>query len=95
MQRVSLLLCLLVGMSAAQNDSDAESLEILTPNGKVRGSFMESRLGKKIYSFRGLRYAEPPTGQQRFKVSSEFDENFLIGLFLLTCAIFRIFFLVP
>lgn len=36
--------------------------------GEVRGSFFESRLGKKIYAFRGLRYAEGPIGPLRFKV---------------------------
>lgn len=28
---------------------------------KIRSSVSTSRLGKKIYSFRGVRYAEPPT----------------------------------
>nr|AQY62728.1 carboxylesterase [Cnaphalocrocis medinalis] len=35
--------------------------------GKIRGSLMKTRLGKTIYSFRGIRYGEPPVGQQRFK----------------------------
>lgn len=36
--------------------------------GKIRGSFMQSRLGKQIYSYRGIKYAEPPIGELRFQV---------------------------
>ncbi|XP_043269312.1 uncharacterized protein [Venturia canescens] len=67
MLRLSLLLCALVAMIGAQDESKPESLELSSLNGKIRGSFLTSRLGRKIYAFRGLRYAEPPTGQQRFK----------------------------
>jgi len=42
--------------------------EVIAPTGRIRGSILTSRLGKKIYSFRGVRYAEPPTGQRRFQV---------------------------
>ncbi|XP_012527268.2 esterase FE4 [Monomorium pharaonis] len=48
---------------------DGEQHEVAAPIGKIRGSTMTTRLGKKIYSFRGVRYAEPPTGQQRFQVA--------------------------
>lgn len=37
--------------------------------GKIRGNLMTSRLGKKILAFRGVRYAEPPINELRFKVS--------------------------
>lgn len=46
---------------------EAATLELSSPLGKVKGSFMTTRLGKKIYSFRGIRYAEPPVGQRRFQ----------------------------
>ena len=36
--------------------------------GKIKGSILETRLGKPIYSFRGIKYAKPPTGEKRFKV---------------------------
>lgn len=42
--------------------------EVSTPLGKIRGSFMQTRLGERIYSFRGIRYAEPPIGENRFQV---------------------------
>ncbi|XP_051159978.1 juvenile hormone esterase-like [Leptopilina boulardi] len=35
--------------------------------GSIKGSLMTTRLGKKIYSFRGVRYAEPPIGKLRFQ----------------------------
>ncbi|EFN65474.1 Esterase FE4 [Camponotus floridanus] len=43
--------------------------EVTAPTGRIRGSILTSRLGKKIYSFRGVRYAEPPTGERRFQVA--------------------------
>lgn len=46
--------------------------EAVAPIGKIRGSILTSRLGKEIYSFRGVRYAEPPTGERRFQVSFSF-----------------------
>ncbi|CAL7939259.1 unnamed protein product [Xylocopa violacea] len=44
--------------------------EATPPVGKIRGSILHSRLGKKIYSFRGIRYAEPPTGERRFEIAT-------------------------
>lgn len=51
------------------NGTTSDFPEVTTPLGKVKGSLMTTRLGKTIYAFRGIRYGEPPTGQQRFKVS--------------------------
>ena len=47
---------------------ETENPQITTPLGQVKGSFMTTRLGKKIYSFLAIRYAEPPVGQRRFQV---------------------------
>ncbi|XP_011164602.1 esterase FE4 [Solenopsis invicta] len=52
------------------DDFAGEQHEVTAPIGRIRGTIMISRLGKKIYSFRGVRYAEPPTGQQRFQVAT-------------------------
>nr|UZH45660.1 carboxylesterase 26 [Meteorus pulchricornis] len=41
-----------------------------TRNGAVKGSILKTRLGKDIYSFRGVRYADAPTGRNRFKQST-------------------------
>ncbi|CAH1958123.1 unnamed protein product [Acanthoscelides obtectus] len=40
---------------------------ITTPLGKINGTTTTSRLGRTIYSFRGIRYAEPPIGELRFQ----------------------------
>lgn len=42
--------------------------EVLIPLGEIKGSFMKSRLGENFHSFRGIRYAEPPIGENRFQV---------------------------
>lgn len=41
-----------------------------TQLGLVLGTIQKSRRGDSYYSFRGLRYAESPAGDQRFKVST-------------------------
>ncbi|CAH1107847.1 unnamed protein product [Psylliodes chrysocephalus] len=40
---------------------------VSTNFGDLKGSILTSRLGKSIYSFRGIRYAEPPVKELRFK----------------------------
>lgn len=37
--------------------------------GKIKGSLLTSRLGKPIFSFRGIRYAKAPIEELRFKVT--------------------------
>ncbi|KAL6446525.1 hypothetical protein ACFW04_001222 [Cataglyphis niger] len=63
------LFLLSVVLAFASGDSAGEQCEVTAPIGRIRGSIMTSRLGKRIYSFRGVRYAEPPTGQLRFQVA--------------------------
>lgn len=56
------------GIVAGEASSEEQQqLLVNAPIGPVRGSIINSRLGRRIYSFRGIRYAEPPTGQQRFQ----------------------------
>ncbi|XP_025833114.1 uncharacterized protein LOC108734580 [Agrilus planipennis] len=38
-----------------------------TPKGKILGSILTSRLGRTIYSFRGIRYAKAPINELRFQ----------------------------
>ncbi|XP_046991019.1 esterase E4-like [Schistocerca americana] len=45
----------------------SEFPEVQTPLGRLRGSVLQSLDGRTIYSFRGVRYAQPPTGDLRFK----------------------------
>ncbi|CAK9823340.1 Esterase FE4 [Anthophora retusa] len=65
---VLFLLCA-IGIVAADNSSEEEHDQplVAAPIGKIRGSTWPTRLGKKIYGFRGIRYGEPPTGHQRFQ----------------------------
>ncbi|CAG9829853.1 unnamed protein product [Diabrotica balteata] len=49
-----------------RSESTTEPLAT-TPLGQVKGSVITSRLGKEIYSFRGIRYAKPPINDLRFK----------------------------
>ncbi|KAM0730969.1 Esterase FE4 [Formica fusca] len=63
------LFLLSVILAFASGDFAGEQCEVTAPIGQIRGSILTSRLGKKIYSFRGVRYAESPTGQQRFQVA--------------------------
>ncbi|XP_043269298.1 uncharacterized protein [Venturia canescens] len=43
--------------------------EVSTSLGRIKGSYMKTRLNKTICAFRGIRYAEPPTGELRFKIA--------------------------
>lgn len=61
-----LVLLAIVQISVLQN------IEINTPLGKIQGSRLISRLGKTIYSFRGIRYAQAPINELRFQVRSFF-----------------------
>lgn len=46
-----------------------------TPLGSMKGTLRNSWRGTQFYSFRGVRYAEPPTGELRFKVSPELPSS--------------------
>ncbi|KAJ8888197.1 hypothetical protein PR048_007684 [Dryococelus australis] len=54
------------GRGGAPAASD-QGLVVTTAQGQLRGSILRSRLGKDIFSFRGVRFAEPPLGELRFK----------------------------
>jgi len=47
---------------------DCESCVVVpTESGKVRGRVVEVMLGKRVSTFLGIPYGEPPVGQKRFK----------------------------
>ena len=61
-------LCFLVTFACLAVGEDVVEDVLESPLGKLKGATLETRLGKKIFAFRGVRYAEPPVGQQRFQV---------------------------
>lgn len=54
---------------AALTSFSDENPVVETHLGRIRGSVLQSRLGERFYAFRGIRYAQPPIGKMRFKVS--------------------------
>ncbi len=48
---------------------DNEYPEVMTDLGRIKGSSMVSHHGKPFSAFRGIRYAEAPVGELRFRVS--------------------------
>ena len=46
----------------------AEEMTVKTEKGTVRGIRVDHDFGQYYYSFRGIRYAQAPTGKLRFKV---------------------------
>lgn len=55
-------------LASGQGQTD-DPLVVKTTQGYLRGSILTSRKGVAIYSYRGVRFAQPPVGILRFKVS--------------------------
>ncbi|XP_076180089.1 esterase E4-like [Ptiloglossa arizonensis] len=66
MKIVLILFSCIVGIIATHHSPEEQPL-VTAPIGQIRGSIFTSRLGRTIYSFRGVRYGESPTGHQRFQ----------------------------
>lgn len=66
---LSLLMALDIGAILAENGTQVlgQEAEVVPPIGRIRGNFMESRLGRRFFSARGIRYGEPPVGEHRFQ----------------------------
>lgn len=60
------------------SSTQGKSPRVNTETGIFEGSILATRLGKTIYAFRGIRYAEAPVGELRFKVS------FVLGFCFIT-----------
>lgn len=74
MYRVTVVASALVALALAYPDPDsnaapkvAENPVVTTPLGKYEGTVIQSRLGRQIKSFRGIRYAKPPINELRFQ----------------------------
>ena len=46
----------------------AEEVSVKTDKGSIKGIRQDHDFGQYYYSFRGIRYAQTPTGKLRFKV---------------------------
>lgn len=70
---ISLLCAIGAGFSYPNHEPKAtkylDQPVITTPLGQIQGTILASRLGKQIYSFRGIRYAKAPIGDLRFQVN--------------------------
>jgi hypothetical protein len=68
----NVVFCLLGVLALKTNASqlDDTSPIVTMVQGALRGSVLKSRLGRSIYSFRGVRFAQPPIGNLRFQVRS-------------------------
>lgn len=58
---------LILFFSGCISEDPAPSVHLLL--GKLEGYIKETITGKKILSFEGVPYAQPPVGQHRFKVN--------------------------
>lgn len=66
---VSTFLALSLAHPNADTNATPKENEVIvtTPLGQIQGSIIQSRLGKQIYAFRGIRYAKAPTNDLRFQ----------------------------
>lgn len=46
---------------------------VSTGLGRIQGSVMASKSGRRFYAFRGIRYGKPPVGDLRFKAPLPVD----------------------
>ena len=75
MFRKSILVTILLSVSSFLNilciddDKSKNTFQVETSLGVVKGSFLKTRYGQSISSFRGIRYAKPPTNELRFQVN--------------------------
>ncbi|XP_026331184.1 venom carboxylesterase-6-like isoform X2 [Hyposmocoma kahamanoa] len=53
--------------SSSNQTTTPENPVVNTPAGSIRGSWMETRRGRRFQAYRGIRYAKPPIGKLRFK----------------------------
>lgn len=52
---------------ALVQDESEENLIVHAPVDKIRGSLFKTILGKTVYAYRNVRYAEPSVGHRRFQ----------------------------
>lgn len=66
----TVLLVVFLGKDSDEDEKfEVEETLVETSLGKINGSVFRTRLDKKFIGFRGIRYAEPPVDDLRFRVS--------------------------
>ncbi|XP_062562253.1 juvenile hormone esterase-like [Armigeres subalbatus] len=74
MMRLAALFVLIVHFGATFTFARPDQPPIVqTGLGSIRGTILESRLGRKFYAFRGIRYANAPVGKLRFQPPEPVD----------------------
>jgi hypothetical protein len=63
----TVLLVVFLGKSSDEDELPEETL-VETSLGRINGSIFRTRLDKKFIGFRGIRYAEAPVDELRFRV---------------------------
>ncbi|XP_066262073.1 juvenile hormone esterase-like [Euwallacea similis] len=61
--------------SNAAPSTEGENPIVTTPLGPIKGTVIQSRLGKQIYSFRGIRYAKAPINELRFQPTVPIEKH--------------------
>lgn len=79
----SLRLLLVIGLAIAHPDNrpiqnGSQPPHVTTNLGEIEGAVLRTRLGKPIFAFRGIRYANAPVNELRFQVDISFLIFFLI-----------------
>lgn len=62
------LVSVILGLLCLFQVKGDEYSEVVTSLGTIKGTRMTSYHGRPFYAFRGIRYAQPPVGELRFKV---------------------------
>lgn len=66
-----LSVCILLAAAVCDSAATAQSPTVHTKNGQLIGSIETTAIEKReFFAFRGIRYAKPPVGPLRFKVSA-------------------------
>lgn len=66
--------CTTLGNWVAAEPGLDEQPIVSTGLGQIRGSVMSSRLDRRFYAFRGIRYGKAPVGDLRFRAPVPVDQ---------------------
>jgi hypothetical protein len=70
---------------APQAASLQDGPSVHVQQGTLMGTYLTSRYGRKFAAFQGIPYAQPPTGDFRFKVRVIYFKNYNTSLLYFKC----------